>query len=332
MSIKVNIVPSGKQFEIDTGVSILDGALKQHISLPHSCKSGDCGTCKAKLIRGKVQSENSTALSEQEINDGFILTCLSRAQSDVILESAYYPQLDGISAAIFPCKVSSIEFPADDVAIIHLRFPPNAQLKFLPGQYVNLMWKGLQRSYSIANACVTYDGLELHIRHVPNGEFSQLIFNELKLQTLVRIQGPHGSFFLREGTAPIIMLAGGTGFAPVKALVEEIIEKKIQRQVDIYWGATSASGLYSDLPTHWQSSFPNIRYVPVISGDDAAWTGRRGWVHQAVLEDFDDIGRHEVYACGSNAMIKAAKSDFIQRGLNEANFYSDAFTPFKSSP
>jgi len=347
MTYKIELEPSGKQFEAAEDVSILDSALQHKLTLPHSCKNGDCGTCKAKLIQGEVDVAPCSGLSDEEIRQGYILTCVSKAKSDLKIVSDYCPELEGIEAAIYPCKVASLDFPVADIAILKLRFPPNTQFRYLAGQYINLMWKGLQRSYSIANAQRENSLLELHIRHVPNGAFSNLLFESLEPETLMRLHGPHGTFFVHDSDSPIIFLAGGTGFAPVKAMVEDLIDKDRQRPIYIYWGSQSAAGLYSEIPKHWQSQRKNITYVPVVSGggsgdesgiesgfesaDEQAWSGRQGMVHHAVMQDFSSLEDFEVYACGSSAMIHAAKDDFLKHGLPAEHFYSDIFTPFKLS-
>ena len=193
------------------------------------------------------------------------------------------------------------------------------------------MWKGVRRSYSIANAEHREHGLELHIRRVSGGVFSQLVFEELKSETLLRLHGPHGTFFIRESDAPIIFLAGGTGFAPVKAMVEHLLRKKSHRLIHVYWGVSSIEFSYTILPDEWQKNHDTITFTPVLSGSDIEWKGRQGLVHQAVMDDFPNLIQFEIYACGTSSMITAAKSDFLKHGLLEKNFFADAFTPFKQT-
>jgi len=332
MTYKITLLPSKKEFSADDSTTLLDAALQAKINLPHSCRNGDCGTCKAKLLVGKTeQTDASIGLSAEEKALGYILTCVTKPKSDVEIESGYCPELDGIDPVLMPCKVNSIEFPSVDIAIIKLRLPPNQRLVYLPGQYIDLMWKGMQRSYSIANSSATGEHIELHVRHVPNGIFSKLLFEDLKPETLLRLNGPHGTFFTRNGTEPIIFLAGGTGFAPVKAMVEELLANQTARNIFIYWGVRSTDSLYSDIPRLWAEKFQNIIFVPVVSNSDDSWQGRTGLVHEAVLSDFSDLREFHVYACGAPALINVARKEFIKQGLAEKNFYSDAFTPFKST-
>jgi len=312
------------EFSVSDNESILQSAINSNVYLEHSCINGNCGSCKVKIIKGTVNTLKSNGLSESEIEEGYVLACCAKATSDLELIANYYPELSTVKRMIQPCKVAELDFPANDVAILKLKLPPTANFKFLAGQFIDLMIKGDKRSYSIANIAETYNGIELHIRKVNNGLFSDYIFNELKLNQLLRIDGPIGSFFVRDGNAPIIFLAGGTGFAPIKAMVEKLITNKVNRKIYIYWGVSKVAGFYSEVADGWQSQYSNIIYTPVLSGDEV-YSGKKGLVHQAVLNDFSDLSKYEVYACGSSMMIDAARNDFVTNGLNPENFYSDAF-------
>ncbi|WP_404273517.1 CDP-6-deoxy-delta-3,4-glucoseen reductase [Yersinia similis] len=329
MSLNVKLHPSGIIFTSDGTSTILDAALDSNINIEYSCKDGTCGSCKAILISGEVDSAENTFLTEEDVAKGAILTCCSKAKSDIELDVNYYPELSHIQKKTYPCKLDSIEFIGEDIAILSLRLPPTAKIQYLAGQYIDLIINGQRRSYSIANAPGGNGNIELHVRKVVNGVFSNIIFNELKLQQLLRIEGPQGTFFVREDNLPIVFLAGGTGFAPVKSMVEALINKNDQRQVHIYWGMPAGHNFYSDIANEWAIKHPNIHYVPVVSGDDSIWTGATGFVHQAVLEDIPDLSLFNVYACGSLAMITAARNDFINHGLAENKFFSDAFVPSK---
>lgn len=286
---------------------------------------GSCGVCKAKLVRGKVKQLNTQkALTSNEAEEGFILTCCTEAASNLELVANYYPQLAAIKKMVQPCKVENLSFPSDDIAVLKLKIPPAAKFNYLAGQYIQLIVKGERRSYSIANSKDSYSGIELHVGRVTGGLFSEYIFNELKIGQLLRFEGPIGSFFVRDADSPIVFLAGGTGFAPVKSMVEQLIEQNSSREIHIYWGASTKSGFYSNLANEWQSKYQNIHYTPVLSGDES-YDGRKGLVHKAVIEDIRDMSKYEVYACGSPVMIEAARNDFIVSGLNSENFYSDAF-------
>ncbi|HDL8287163.1 TPA: NAD(P)H-flavin reductase [Yersinia enterocolitica] len=220
-----------------------------------------------------------------------------------------------------------MEIIGSDIAILNLRLPPTAKIEYLAGQFIDLIINGQRRSYSIANA--PGGNIELHIRKVSNGIFSQIIFNELKLQQLLRIEGPQGTFFVRDNDRPLVFLAGGTGFAPVKAMVEELINKNDQRPIHIYWGMPQGRLFYSDIVNKWSVEYPNIQYVPVVSEEDSSWHGQTGFVHQAVINDFPDLSNFSVYACGSLAMISAAHQEFVEYGLAEDQFFSDAFVSSK---
>jgi len=325
MKHNVCIQPSGVKFSVTEDVSILESAINSNIYLEHSCRDGSCGACKAKLIRGKVnQPNNLEGLSDVDVKNGYILTCCSKAVSDIELDANYYPELAGIKQTVQPCKVEKLDFPSGDVAVLYLKMPPTANFVFLAGQYINLIIKGKRRSYSIANAMGTYNGIELHIRKVPNGLFSDFIFNDLKTNQLLRLEGPFGSFFVRKGDSPIIFLAGGTGFAPIKSMVEQLLKENTSREIYIYWGASTESGFYCGEAKKWQCQYENIRYIPVLSNKNVC-DKRTGLVHEAVLEDINDLSKYEVYACGSKVMIEAARSDFISNGLIADKFYSDVF-------
>lgn len=322
----ITLNPSGVQFFANDSDSILDAALNSGITLSYSCKTGVCGACQVTLITGEVENQDPhKILSAQDISEGAILTCCSRVKSDCQIKAEYFPELASITQKVVPAKISEITFPTDDVAIVKLRLPPAADFRFLPGQYLKLNYAGLSRSYSIANNCMDNEGIELHIRQVLNGAMSEKVFSEFKENTLVRLDGPIGTYFNRPGVRPLIFLAGGTGFAPVKAMVEALLAANDQRPVHIYWGSQTGAGFYSTLPLNWSQQHNHINYVPVVSGDDNLWQGRRGFVHQAVIKDFTDLSGFDVYACGSPLMIEAARKDFIANGLSTSHFHSDAF-------
>lgn len=321
MTYKIKIQPSGVSFQSEK--NILADALEQSIPLEHSCKTGECGICSAEVISGEVENENG-----EIVDQGIVLTCQSKALSDVTLKVECYLELAQFKIQTLPCKVASFEYVTDDIVIIKLRFPPTAKFDFLPGQYIDLSFKGIKRSYSIANAKQVSPGVELHIRKVANGKMSEAIFSNVQKNQLMRIEGPKGTFFIRKDNKPLILLAGGTGIAPVKAMLEELIANKDQREVHIYWGMSCKNSFYFTELVDLASLHANIYYTPVLSGDEQ-WPGRRGFVHQSVCDDFDSLSEYQVYACGSPLMINAAKKSFIERQLPEKQFFSDAFTPAK---
>lgn len=321
MSHIIKVFPSGVEFSGKEDESILDSALTVGIHLEHSCKNGDCGVCESELLTGEAVDSTGRVFGQGEK----ILTCSCKPKTDLQLQAHYFPELAGQVKKLVPCKVSSSYLVSDDVMKLELRMPPTANIGFLPGQYVDLQYKGVTRSYSIANSNEK-EGIELHIRNVPNGQMSSLIFSDLQENTLMRIEGPCGTFFIRDSNRPIIFLAGGTGFAPVKAMVEYLVQKQTTREIYIYWGMPQAKDFYSILPNEWSEQFKNIHYIPVVSDDDQTWNGRKGFVHHAIIEDFDSLEPFDIYACGSPVMIDASKRDFIAKNLSIDNFYSDAFT------
>ncbi len=329
MPFSVTLEPSQICFDVADGNTILEGALVSNKTIAYSCKDGSCGTCKCKLIDGDVCGlDNHKGLTQKEKKSGYILTCQAKPKSNLLIQLDYLKELDGIVELTLPCKVNSIEFPSKDIAVLKFRLPPNAQFKYLSGQYIDLIFKGDRRSYSIANLYTQTDEIELHVRNIPQGLFSELVFNQLKLGDLFRLNGPYGTFFVRESSKPIIFLAGGTGFAPVKAMIEDLILKKSKRLIYIYWGCQDEGHFYSKAPSLWQESHVNITYTPVLSGQSDTWQDRKGLVHEAVLNDFDKMSNFQVYACGSPLMVEAAKKEFLALGLPEMQFYSDAFTAF----
>ncbi|KIF50406.1 FAD-binding oxidoreductase [Vibrio owensii] len=323
MEYKIEIQPAGLNYKSKD--NLLEDALQQSVTLEHSCKTGDCGVCSAELIQGKVEDENGEIISE-----GHFLTCQSRAKSDVVLRANYYPELANIKTQTLPCKVSSIEFPTSDIIVLKLRFPPTSDFDYLPGQYVDLNYKGIKRSYSIANAKTQTKEIELHIRRVENGEMSDLLFaSNLKLNQLMRIEGPKGTFFVRGGDRPIIMIATGTGIAPVKAAVEQLMEAKDSRSIHIYWGMRYKNEFYDIGFEHLTKQYKNIVFTPVLSREELIPSGRVGYVQDIVTQDFESLSSVDIYACGSLKMIEQAKVVFEKKGLPESGFFSDAFTPAK---
>ncbi|ENQ7699106.1 CDP-6-deoxy-delta-3,4-glucoseen reductase [Salmonella enterica] len=321
MSHIIKIFPSNIEFSGREDESILDAALSAGIHLEHSCKAGDCGICESDLLAGEVVDSKGNIFGQGDK----ILTCCCKPKTALELNAHFFPELAGQTKKIVPCKVNSAVLVSGDVMTLKLRTPPTAKIGFLPGQYINLHYKGVTRSYSIANSDES-NGIELHVRNVPNGQMSSLIFGELQENTLMRIEGPCGTFFIRESDRPIIFLVGGTGFAPVKSMVEHLIQGKCRREIYIYWGMQYSKDFYSALPQQWSEQHDNVHYIPVVSGDDAEWGGRKGFVHHAVMDDFDSLEFFDIYACGSPVMIDASKKDFMMKNLSVEHFYSDAFT------
>lgn len=324
MSHIIKIFPSSVEFTGKEDESILDSALNAGIHLEHSCKNGDCGICESELLAGTAVDTEGKSYGEGDR----ILTCNCKPRSSLELKAHYFPELAGQVKRVVPCKVNTAVMASEDVLKLILRMPPTSKTAYLPGQYINLQYKGVTRSYSIANANES-DGIELHIRNVPNGQMSGLLFDDLNENTLMRLEGPCGTFFIRHSDRPIIFLAGGTGFAPVKAMVEQLLQNKSKREIYIYWGMPVGKDFYSNLPTEWSNTYTHVHFIPVVSSNDESWSGRKGFVHHAVMDDFSSLESFDIYACGSPLMIDASKKDFIIKNLPVDNFYSDAFTASK---
>ena len=333
-SFAISVQPSGIQFEAQAGESLLAAGIRQGIGLPYGCKDGACGSCKCKLVSGQVQQSNfqRKALSEEEEAQGFVLTCSARAQSDITLESRQVTPAGALPIKKMPTRVSSLVRKTEDVVLLQLQLPANDSFMYRAGQYVEFILRdGARRSYSMANAPSHGTGVELHIRHMPGGRFTDLVFGSMREKDILRIEGPMGSFFLREESSkPMVFLASGTGFAPLKALLEHMQHCGITRPVTLYWGGRRPADLYMDdwVQAHCVA-MPHVRYVPVVSDalpeDD--WHGRTGFVHLAVLQDFPDLSGHQVYACGAPIVVDSAKRDFCaQAGLPADEFFADAFT------
>jgi len=340
-SFRVTLQPSGHTFTTDGSDSVLQAALDAGLTLPYGCRNGACGACKGRVIDGLVDHgpAQEQALSTADRVSGLTLFCCAKPLSDLVLECREVGTAKDIPVKIMPCRVQKIERVAADVIVLSLKLPANERLQFLAGQYIEFLLKdGKRRAFSIANAPHDDGFLQLHIRLIAGGEFTGHVFGAMKEKDILRFQGPYGSFFLREeSTKPMILLAGGTGFAPIKALVEHAIHHNIARPMQIYWGARNRAGLYlPDLPLEWAAAHSHVRYVPVLSDatEQDAWQGRTGLVHRAVLEDHADLSAYQVYACGAPAMIDAARTEFVVRGLPAEEFFADAFTfaPAASAP
>ena len=337
MPIQITIKPSDHVFSCDADETVLQAAMRADLMIPYGCRNGACGTCKGKIIAGDVDygAYQQSTLSEDEKRVGLALFCCAKPLNDLTIEVREVRRAGDIQIRRLPCRIESIEKPAPDVAIVRLKLPASERLQFLAGQYIDFLLKdGKRRSFSLATPPHADELLELHIRHVPGGFFSDALFTQYKGREILRFEGPLGFFYLREESdKPIIFVAGGTGFAPIKAVIEHALYHEIQttRPMVLYWGARSKQDLYlPDLPGRWQTEHPGqLTYIPVLSEPrpEDAWPGRTGFVHQAVLDDFRDLSGYHVYACGGPAMIDAAKRDFITlRGLPEDAFFADSFT------
>jgi len=333
MNFTVTVQPSGRQFEVARDEVMLPAAIRQGIGLPYGCKDGACGSCKSRLLEGRVihGAHQLKALSADEEAAGLILSCCATPQTDCVIESRQVTAADQFPVLKMPTRVMSIQRPAADVAVLKLQLPANQSFQYHAGQYVEFILRdGARRSYSMASAPELAQGvMELHIRHMPGGRFTDHVFGAMKEKEILRMEGPFGTFFLREDSPkPVVMLASGTGFAPIKALIEHMEAKGLTRPTVLYWGARKAADLYlRDWTEAAVARLPWLRFVPVLSEPDAGWDGRTGFVHQAVMVDLPDLSGHQVYACGAPVMVQSAQRDFVAAcGLPEEEFFADAFT------
>lgn len=333
MTFQVTVQPSGRQFHCDEDETVLNAALRAGLGLPYGCKNGACGSCKGKLVTGAVthRTHQEKALPANEEAQGYSLFCCAVPQEDLVIEARVIADNDAFPIKKMPSRIASMEKVSEDVMIITLQLPANEKLQYRAGQYIEFMLKdGKRRSYSMASAPHLNDKISLHIRHMPGGLFTDHVFSTMKERDILRFEGPQGSFFLQEDSEkPIILLASGTGFAPIKALVEHAIHLQTQRPITLYWGGRRPQDLYMHtLCQTWADTLPNFQYIPVISDALAEdnWQGRSGFVHQAVLNDFPDLSAYQVYACGAPVMVDAARHDFVTLNhLPETEFYADAF-------
>ncbi|NMM87288.1 CDP-6-deoxy-delta-3,4-glucoseen reductase [Rhodococcus sp. SRB_17] len=334
---QITVQPSGRTFAATAGEAMLAAAIRAGVGLPYGCKDGACGSCKCKKLDGTVVhgEHQAKALSTEEEAAGFVLTCCGVAQSDVVLESRQVTDESAYPIKKMPVRVAALEKKSHDVMQVRLQLPAADTFRYHAGQYVEfLLQGGVRRAYSMANAPHTQaeaPGLELHIRHMSGGKFTEHVFGALKEKEILRIEGPYGSFFLREDSdKPIVLLASGTGFAPIKALLEHMQFKGITRPATLYWGGRRPADLYMDAWVRERlAAMPNLAYVPVVSDalPDDHWHGRTGFVHQAVLDDFADLSGHQVYACGAPIVVESARDAYsAQRGLPPEEFFADAFT------
>jgi CDP-4-dehydro-6-deoxyglucose reductase, E3 len=330
----VTLQPSGQTFQVDEGESVLTAALRAGFVLPYGCKSGACGSCKGKIVSGTIDYGvyQHRSLTDEERAQGKALFCQAKPLSDLVIEARAIGAAKGIQIKTLPCRVQAIERAADDVMVVTLKLPANERLKFLAGQFIEFLLRdGVRRSYSMANSPHDAELVKLHIRLMSGGKFTEHVFGKMKERDILRFEGPLGTFFLREDSdKPIVFVASGTGFAPIKAIIEHALHDGIDRAMTLYWGGRRPKDLYMNaLGEKWAAEHPGFKYVPVISDalPEDHWQGRTGFVHRAVMEDFPDLSGYQVYACGAPIVVDSARRDFIaQCKLPEDEFFADSFT------
>lgn len=334
MSARLTLLPSQQVLTVEAGETILDAGLRAGLNLPHSCKGGHCSSCRALVLHGAISypSGRPLGLMAEEEQAGYALLCQARAAtSELTVEVRQIrPPSAEVLVKSLPCRIERLQALAPDVMAVFLRLPANDEFTYLAGQYVDIMLGGSRRrSFSIANAPHDARLLELHVRRVAGGAFTEQLFSGMKEKTLLRIEGPLGQFWFREDSPrPAILVGGGTGYAPLRAMLKHLLARGDKRQLHLYWGAQTQADLYEhDEVRALVGAFMNLSYTPVLSNPPAgdSWKGRTGWVHSAVLDDHPTLTAFDVYASGPPAMIEAARSEFAARGLPADQFFFDSF-------
>jgi CDP-4-dehydro-6-deoxyglucose reductase, E3 len=329
-----NIEKPAKEFSVEEDETILDGALRQGIVLAYGCKNGGCGTCKAKIHQGNYRHTDEL-LNSGERSQGLALLCSTYAQSDLKIEAKILEGIADMHIKKMPCRIASLQQKTEDIMQVKLQLPSNQSFTFAAGQYIDLLLKNnVRRSYSIASQPLD-DVLELHIRHMSGGLFTDSLFGasnsetKLKERDILRFEGPLGTFFVRNNQKPLLFLASGTGFAPIQSMINQLYAQKDQRSITLYWGGRRPKDLYAlDICAQWQQQMPHFNFIPVISNacDDDVWQGRTGFLHHAAMQDIPNMSAYDVYACGAPIMVDAARKDFTQQcRLSDDAFFADAF-------
>ena len=334
--MRITLRPQNRVLELAAGQPVLEAVLAARVNLPHSCKSGNCGSCRARLVSGEIDYPRGRplGLTAAEVADGYVLLCQAVARSDLVVEAREIRRVTDVEIKSLPCRVERLDQLAPDVMAVFLRLPVIEDFRFAAGQYLDVMLPGgRRRSFSIASPPHDAGLIELHVRRVAHGEFTVQVFEKLLPGSLLRIEGPMGQFVYRDVAdadveGPAILVAGGTGFAPAKAILRHVLETGSRRPLCLYWGARHEVDLYQDA---WIRErvvrFPWFSYVPVLSAPELreAARYRTGFVHEAVLADFPDLSRAEVYAAGPPALIAALRATLPSRGLPASRLYFDSF-------
>lgn len=329
MTHSVTLQANGKRFDVEDDECVLDAARRAGLALPYSCLAGVCGSCKATLLSGDCHYPRNppSALNAAELARHQVLLCQAVPRSDLVIAAREVASVADIPRRVLALKLARKTLLAPDVMQLMLTPPRGESLKRLPGQYLDVLLPGgRRRAFSIANAPHLGGGIELHVRHVAGGDFTEHVFTDLAPGAVLRVEGPLGTFVPREDSErPMIFVAGGTGFAPIKALIEHFLHLGTRRAITLYWGARAPGELYlRELPEQWAAAHA-LRFVPVISDPEAAGGMRAGFVHEAVLEDANELARADVYMSGPPALIDAGRRSFVQAGLAEERLYYDSF-------
>jgi NAD(P)H-flavin reductase/ferredoxin len=334
--MRMTVHPGRQSAPVRRAETLLDAGLRAGILLPYECRSGGCGLCKATMIGGDIEMSGyqPSALSEDERSAGRVLLCCARALSDVEFETEEHAAARGATIDLYETRVERLEPLAHDVMLVALRLVGDRTISYEAGQYVEIVLDdGARRAYSFTGPSGSTALIELQVRRMPGGRFTGMVFESLRVGDPLRVEGPFGSFVLHEPSGkPLIFVAGATGFAPVKSLLEQSFVLGIERPLYLYWGVRHRRDFYLfDLPQRWAREHPNFHFVPVLSEPQAEdrWEGRTGLVHEAILADFPDLAGFSVYACGSVNMVNAARPAMLAQGLAGDACFSDAFLPAK---
>jgi CDP-4-dehydro-6-deoxyglucose reductase len=333
--VKVKVLPSEHEFDVDAGETVLQAAIRQGVGLPYGCQDGACGSCKCRLVDGPCElgDHQLKALSPAERDAGYVLSCRTLPRGDLVIECPELPAAGVFPVRKLPCRVLSMQRAAPDVVVMRLQLPANDTFAYHPGQYIQFILRdGSRRAYSMANAPDDSRQIELHLRHMPGGKFTDHVFGAMREKEILRLEGPYGSFYLRDEPArPLVLLASGTGFAPIKAIIEALRARGSAPATVLYWGCRRRADLYlHDWVTAQAAELDWLDYRPVLSEPtpEDAWSGRTGLVHEVLMAELPDLSAHAVYACGAPAMVDAARRDLVERcALPAEHFHADAFTP-----
>ncbi len=321
---------SGHEFRARPDETVLAAALRQGVMLPYSCRNGTCASCKCRLVEGEVHYPYNppAALDVEDLAEGRILACQAVATGDLEIEAVEIEQVADIPVRLLPARVEAIDELTPTVRRLRLKLPRGQRLQFLAGQYMDILLPGgKRRAFSIASPPSEPEYLELHVRHVSGGGFTGHVFETMQPGEILRLEGPLGMFFVRLGSSrPILMMGGGTGFAPLKAMIEDLIHAGDARPIRLYWGVRTESDLYaSDLIQEFESRHPDFSFVPVLSEPESGWTGRSGFVHEALIQDHADLAPFEIYMSGPPAMVHAGRRAILAAGGSEAHLHYDSF-------
>ena len=332
MSYRISVPASGHEFSIEEHETVLEAALRQGIGLPYGCRNGACGKCAGELIFGQIKYDKDVlkGVAKALAGEGKTLFCQAKACSDLEIKVMEITRSQEVEVKTLPCRVEKLELLTHDIMKVKLKLPENERMQFLAGQYIEIILKdGKRRAFSIANAPHDDELIELHIRHVPDGQFGDYVFKGMKEKTLLKIEGPFGSYYLREDSGrPVILVGGGTGFAPLKGMLEHAFKIGFERPIHLFCGVRGKQDLYMDeMVKDWLKTYPNLKYTAVLSRPDESdnWQGKTGYVHEAVVEEYPDLSGYDVYLSGPPPMVKAGLDAFYARGLPETQIYSDSF-------